>query len=186
MFMLKKFPWQAKNERILFESREHILSYLWNKLSKIFIVVWLLFFIWILMYVFSIHSIIIFTTIGVFFVLILFLLYFFWYNTYFILTNKRILKFIRNWLFTEYIKDLKLDQLNELSSTKKWIIQKIFNIWNIKIVWKGEGNVIWYKWIYCPNEVVAYTSRLRDFIRENPNYDFKLLKEFKTRKERKN
>jgi len=92
---------------------------------------------------------------------------------------------VRSWLFTEHIKDLKLDQLNELSSTKKWIIQKIFNIWNIKIVWKDKENVIWYKWIYCPNEVVAYVSRLRDFTRENPGYDYKTLEKFKLRKDRK-
>ena len=183
--MFKQFPGQAKNEKILFESREHIFSYLEHKLSKILIILWLLFFIWFLMYLFSIHIITIFTIIGVSLLLLLFLLYFFWYNTYFVLTNKRILKFVRSWLFTEHMKDLKLDQLNELSSSKKWIIQKVFNIWNIKIVWKGNENVIWYKWIYCPNEVVAYISRLRDFLRENSDYNFKMLEEFKTRKERK-
>jgi hypothetical protein len=51
-----------------------------------------------------------------------------YYKTYVIVTNKRVLKFVRNGLFSEHMKELKLDQLNEVSSTKQGILEKILKI----------------------------------------------------------
>lgn len=83
------------------------------------------------------------------------------------------------------MKELKLDQLNEVSSAKMWILEKVFQIWNIKIVWKDKENVIWFQGIKYPKEVVLYISRLRDYvIIENPNYKIEDIKEFIPRKER--
>jgi len=95
------------------------------------------------------------------------------------------LKNIRSWIFTEHNKELKLDQLNELTCSIKWVYNKLFNIWNIKIVWKAKENVIYFTWIKKPDEVVQYISRLRDYLFENVDYNFNKLKEFKSRGKRK-
>lgn len=81
---------------------------------------------------------------------------------------------------------MKIDQINELISSKAWIIVKLFGYWNIKITWKGEENVIRVRGIYHPNEVIQYVSRLRDYCFENTWYDCKTLNVFKLRKDRKN
>jgi len=114
-----------------------------------------------------------------------FIMYNFWIDTRFILTNKRIIKFVKNWLFSEHMKELKIDRLNELIFTKKWLIQKFFNYWNIKIIWNDRENVIWFVGVSYPDEIVSYISRLRDFLRENPNFDYTQINEFKLRKNRK-
>jgi hypothetical protein len=43
------------------------------------------------------------------------------------------------------MKELKLDQLNELSFTRKGLLQKLLNIGNIKIVGKDKENTIWFQ-----------------------------------------
>jgi hypothetical protein len=116
--MQKKFPGQAKNEKVLFYSKENIVSYIVRHISVIFIFFALELFVIILSWFFSLNIWveIIFILIPL---LILCILYIFWNKTYFIVTNKRLLKFVRNGIFTEHMKELKLDQLNELTYRKK-------------------------------------------------------------------
>lgn len=180
---MKKLNWQAKNEKILYFSRENIIFYLIRIFNKIFIFIWLILFISFLAKFLNNYYLLFLI---IFIIIIWFILsYIFWYNTYFVVTNKRLVKYIRSWIFTEHNKELKLDQLNELTYSIRWIYNKLFNVWNIKIVWKDKENVIYFTWIKNPDEVVQYISRLRDFLFENPDYDFNDLKEFKSREKRK-
>jgi len=183
---MKKFPGQAKNEKILFYSKENFLHYFIRKFTVFLITIWVALFISFIYYFITQD----FNISLMLFIIVLvitwgYMLYLY-NNTYVILTNKRILKFVRNWLFSEHMKELKLDQLNEVSSTKMWIIEKLFQIGNIKIVGKDKENVIWFQWIKYPKEVVLYISRLRDYLFvENPDYNLDEIKEFIPRKKRK-
>ena len=180
-----RFQWQAKNEKILYYKRENLFHYLLRELTTFFVILWVALFVSFLIYVF----VGIFVAILVFFIILflgLFYLFYLHHKTYVIITNKRILKFVRNGLFSEHMKELKLDQLNEVSSAKQWIIEKLFQLWNIKIVWKDKENVIWFQWVKYPKEVVLYISRLRDYVVvENPNYNLEDIKPFIPRKKRK-
>jgi len=143
----KQFPWQAKDEVILLFTREYPLNFIKSNLTNYFTIVWWAIIIGILVFVFFenfILSLIIWLLI---FIVCLSILFTFRFKTYLIVTNKRILKFVKNWIFSEHMKELKLDQLNELNFVRKWIISKLLNIWNIKIVWKDKENTIWFQWI---------------------------------------
>jgi len=182
---MKRFPWQAKNEKVLFFSKEHYFHYFIRKLSTFWIVIWVSLFVWFIFYFIEQNFNISLMLFLILMILGLSYMLYLYHKTYVILTNKRILKFVRNGIFSEHMKELKLDQLNEVSSAKMWILEKVFQIWNIKIVWKDKENVIWFQGIKYPKEVVLYISRLRDYvIIENPNYKIEDIKEFIPRKER--
>lgn len=181
----KKFPWQAKNEIVLLFTREHIIHFIRRNIPNIFIIILISIVFSIITY-FLINNILVNFFIGIIILLIwISIILFFWYNTYLIITNKRIIKFVKNWLFSEHIKELKLDQLNELSTSKKGLLSKILNFWNIKIVWKDKENAIWFQWVKYPDEIILYISRLRDFLRENPDFPINKIKPFIPRKLRK-
>ena len=78
---------------------------------------------------------------------------------------------------------MELKEIKENIATKKWLLNNLFDVWNIKIVWWW---VIWFRWVKYPEEVSSYLSRLRDFLKENPNYDYQQIKGFIPRKIRKN
>jgi len=182
---MKKLEWQHNNEKVLYFARENIFSYIIKNYNFIFLILWILIFIFFFVYFIEIKKTI-FILILMFYVFFSFILfYFFWHKTYFIITNKRVMKYIRNWLFAEHTKELKIAQIGELTVSKKWIISKIFGFWNIKITWQDKECVIWVRWINYSHEVIQYISRLKDYILENPWYDYNKLNPFKLRKERK-
>jgi len=178
------FPWKAKNEKVLFYAKENTSYFLIKNLLNLFVVFWISFFVSVIIY-FLTNSYLSF--IFVVFFIVWYILYknYLHHRTYLIITNKRVLKFVRNGLFSEHMKEIKIEQVNEVSATKRWFIEKIFSIWNIKISWKDKENVIWFKWVKYPKQVVMYFSRLQDFLQEKPNYNLSDLKEFIPREYRK-
>ena len=181
----KQFPWQAKDEKVLLFTREHLLNFIKNNLINISTIIWWSTIIAVLTFVFSENFILSIAACVLTLTISFSILSIFWFKTYLIITNKRILKSVKNWIFSEHMKELKLDQLNELNFVRKWIISKFLNIWNIKIVWKDKENTIWFQWVKYPDEIVLYISRLRDFLKENPNFPVEKLKPFIPRKMRK-
>ena len=182
---MKKFQWQAKNEKVLYFSRQEWIHYILINFLNILIILWISFFISFVVYIFTENFNISLMLFVILLILAFSYMYLLWKKTYVIITNKRILKFVRSWLFSEHMKELKLDQLNEVSARKQWFIEKIFRTWNIKITGKDKENVIWFQWVLYPKEIVLYISRLRDYIIENPDYKVEDIKEFIPRKERK-
>lgn len=180
----KVFPGQAKNEKVLIFKKENGLSYL--SANSRFIVTILI--------VSTITFAISYLYLNIYLAILLavlvallgiVLLFYFRNNSFFILTNKRLIKFIKNSLFAEHSKELKIDQINELTFTKIWLFPKLLNYWNIKIIWKDKEAAIWVRWINYPDEIVQYISRLRDFLIENPDFDYQQITPFIPRKIRK-
>ena len=183
--MMKVFDWQAKNEKVLYLSRQNLLSFFIIELVSILTIIWVSVFIFLIWY-FVFENLIISLLVSIFILILWFLyLFFTWYKTYFVVTNKRIIKFVRSWIFSQHMKEMKLDQINEKVARRRGVIETIFKIWNVKISWKDKENVIWFEWVKYPQEVVQYISRVIDYIKENQDYDYKTLKEFIPRKYRK-
>jgi len=183
---MKTFQWKAKNEKILYYSTENMFYYVYKDFLTYIVIFGLSLFVAFIIYL--VFENILFSMVIIFLINFVYILYK-WYlhhKTYVIVTNKRILKFVRNGLFSEHMKELKLDQLNEVSSAKVGFVEKLFKLGNIKVVGKDKENVIWFKWIKYPQEVVLYISRLRDYVVfERPDYKLEDLIEFKPKKERK-
>ena len=182
--MKKEFDWQAKNEKLLFFSRENIFYYFYKNLNKILLLLMILLLLLIIWFFLNAEKYIIFIMLIVI-ILFIYIFAILWHKTHFVVTNKRIIKVIKNWLFSKHTDELKIDQINKLVFLKKWIISEILKIWNIKIVWKDKEATVYFTWIYRPDEIIQYISRLRDFLFENPDFDFNKINKFKTRTERK-
>jgi len=182
---MKLFPWQAKNEKVLYSSRQNLLSFLLINLNIILTIIWISAFVFFIWY-FVFEEIVISGLFSAFILLAWFIyLFIIWHKTLFIITNKRLIKFVKSWLFSQHLKEMKLDQINEKIARRRWVIETIFKIWNVKISWYDKENVIWFEGVKYPHEVVQYVSRLVDYIKENPDYDYKTLIEFIPRKYRK-
>ena len=101
-----------------------------------------------------------------------------------IVTNKRIIKFVKSWIFSEHLKELKLKQVTEIIAVKKWFLNKILTTGNVKFVGKDKETVIWFPNVKYPEEIAMYVSRLKDFLKENSDIEPTQLKPFVPRKER--
>ena len=75
--------------------------------------------------------------------------------------------------------------MQETIANCRWIFDRLFHCGTLSFIWKDEKTVIHFVWIKNPEEVVMYVSRVKDFIIENKDYDYKQLKEFLQRKHRK-
>jgi len=180
---MKVFSWQYRNEKVLYISNEHPVSFLKHNFSIILSIFWVSFFVGFLI-VFFLNNYFIWFVSGVI-LLILGLLYcvISRRKTKYIITTKRVILQAKSWPFISFKKEMELREIKENVSTKKWLLNNLFDIWNIKIVWWW---VIWFRWVKYPEEVSSYLSRLRDFLKENPNFDYQQIKEFIPRKIRKN
>lgn len=179
---MEKFQGQWRSERILYFSREVVLSFFLVNFFKLFTFLVLFFILIIIMFFFEVWMIYYFLLTILWFFFIFIYLYVFWYNTYLIVTNKRIIKFVNEWLFVFHFKELKIDNLQEKVCKVWWIFWKIMNYWNVNFIWKDQQTVIRFRWVKSPKEVVLYVSRLRDYIIENPNYRIDDLNKFIPRK----
>ena len=168
---------------MLYLSTEHPISFLKHNIVQIFTFIMLGFFVFFLIWIFIWYTIIwvitgLATALGGITYLFLTRI-----KTKYIITNKRVIKFTKSGLFIFYKKEIELSDIKENIATQKWILNKIFNLGNVKIVWWGT---IWFRGIKYPEEVSSYLWRLANFLKENPNYDYKQIKEFIPRKIRKN
>ena len=182
IYTMKTFPGQHKNEKVLYLTTEHPISFLNHNIGKIFVFTMLGFFIFFLIWFFIWYTLIWLITglaIALGGITYLFLTRI---KTKYIITNKRVIKFTKSGAFIFYKKEIALADIKENIATQKWILNKIFNLGNVKIIWWG---IIWFRGIKYPEEVSSYLWRLANFLKENPNYDYKQIKEFIPRKIRK-
>ena len=175
---MKKFPWQAKNEMVLLDVKSHLLR---QFLPKIWLYGGILLFGLFSAYLFGwwVFGFSVFLV----FLILAYELYL-WKWTKMIVTNKRIIKFVKSWIFSEHLKELKLKQVTEIIAVKKWFLNKILTTGNVKFVGKDKETVIWFQNVKYPEEIVMYVSRLKDFLKENPDVEPTQLKPFIPRKER--
>ena len=175
---MKVFSWQAKNEVVLLNVRSSFLRYIF---PKIWLYIWILAF-WIFSSLLFSYIVFIFSVV----ICLLFISYeiFLWTWVKMIVTQKRVLKFVRTGLFSTHFKELKLLQLTEISAVKRGLLNKILNTWNVKFIWKDKEAVIWFKYIKYPEEVAMYVSRLKEFLLENKDFDPNKLNVFIPRKNR--
>ena len=181
---MKIFQWQAKDEKVLFFSREYMLHYVVNRLFDIASIIWVGLVVMVLLYMLVDQlASIIFFVIGI--LCLIYILITFWKNTFIIVTNRRILKYVKDWIFSHHVKELKIYNLQETIANCRWIFDKVFDCGTLSFIGKDEQTEIHFVWIKNPEEIVMYVSRIKDFIVENKDYDYKQLREFVTRKNRK-
>jgi len=143
--MTKEFKWQYSWEKILFKVKENLISFIlskfWVILAFIFIIT---IFSWVLFY-FKYNLIAIFLIVFS----IIFIIWYYWFlykDSFLYFTSRRIIKQIRNWLFWRHKKELKIMDIKSSMSNKKWFLQTILRIWNLKIEWTDDNWIIYFYW----------------------------------------
>jgi hypothetical protein len=180
---MKEFKWQYSDEKILLKTKEHILSFILSKfwvILSFFILIILISF-WLLYFGYKIIAILL-----IIFAIILIILYYWvlYKDSFLYFTSRRVIKQIRNWLFFRHKKVLKILDIKWAMSNKKWLLQTILRIWNIKIEWTEKESNIYFKWIKEYEEILNYISRVVDYIKINWHTDN--IAKYKNKKERQN
>lgn len=167
---MKEFKWQYSDEKILFKVRENLFSFIFSKIWFVLTFLVLIFLIWILVFIYL--SDIFWITFIVFSLFLIVLYYRFLYKDSFLyFTSRRVIKQIRNGLFFKHRKELKIMDIKSSMSNKKWFLQTILAIWNLKIEWTEKEANIYFSWVKEYSELSNYMWRVVDYIKINGHTD---------------
>jgi len=181
--MKKEFKWQYSWEKVLLKCKEHIVSFILNKIWIVLSFVIFIFLVsfWLVFFGYKILAIFL-----LFFSIILIIIYY-WFlykDSFLIFTSRRVIKQIRNWIFWKHKKELKIIDIKSVLSNKKGFIQTILWIWNLKIEWTEKEANIYFTWIKEYEDIANYIWRVVDYIKLNWHTDN--ISKYKSRKQRKN
>ena len=166
----KEFSGQYSDEKILFKVKQNLVSFIFAKFWVIFSFVILISLISIGLFYFdyNISAIILIITS----ILLIIIYYWFLYKDSFLyFTSRRVIKQIRNWLFFRHRKELKIMDIKSSMSNKKWFLQTILRIWNIKIEWTEKEWNIYFSWVKEYEQLANYIGRVIDYIKLNWHTD---------------
>ncbi len=167
---LPKFKWQYSDEKILFSIKENIINFIFKKLYiLISLLIFSAIFSWIVYY--FMWSILFIITVIIFIILIFIYYYIIYKNTNFIFTTRRIIKDVRNWLFSKHRKELKIMDIKSSLTNRKWFLQLILRVWNVKIEWTETNSAIFFTGIKEYSQVSNYIWRVIDYIKLNWHTD---------------
>jgi hypothetical protein len=180
---MKEFKWQYSDEKILFKVKENLINFIFTKIWILFSFIVLISIIWIILYYFE-YKILspIFAIISIFLITIYY--WFLYKNSFLYFTTRRIIKQIRNGIFLEHRKELKIMDIKSTMSNKKGFIQTIIRVWNIKIEWTEKESSIYFSWIKEYAEISNYIWRVIDYIKLNGHTDN--IARYQDKKMRKN
>jgi len=183
---LPKFKWQYSDEKVLFNLKENIINFIFKKFYiLISLLIFSAIFSWIIYYLFWIVFFII--SVIAFIVLIFIYYYIIYKNTNFIFTTRRIIKDVRNGLFSKHRKELKIMDIKSSLTNRKGLIQLILRVWNVKIEWTETNSAVYFTWIKEYSNVSNYIWRVIDYIKINWHTDnIARFQDKKYRRENKN
>ncbi len=178
---MQSFEWQYQDEKILFKRHENLASIIFRILPKTLaiIVLWVLF----SFITYFVSQNISYALIPTWIFLIILFIYLFFVikfhrETFFVFTDKRAVKSVRNWLFAHHLKELKIENIKQTTSNNLGILGKIFGYWNINVQWPEKETSLYFRNISENKAIVLYISRMIDFIKEK--WEGADLREFKS------
>jgi len=179
---MKDFEWQYSDEKLLLKKHESLISFLLRK-SHLFIVYIILSSILFVAIKYFLDSYLMATIISIVTLLILFIFLKRQYsNTWIIITTRRVLKLVRNGIFTQHRKELKLSDIKATSSRRN-VIDSIFWYGTIMVQWTEEHSNIYFKWIKWHTDIANYIWRVLDYIKLNGHTDN--IARYKVKKDRR-
>ena len=181
--MKKEFPWQYSDEKILFKIKENLVSFIFRKIWVIFSFIILIVLIssGLFYFEYSFYAILL-IVVSLFLIVIYY--WFLYKDSFLYFTTRRVIKQIRNWIFFRHKKELKILDIKSSMSNKKWFLQTILRVWNLKIEWTDDNWIIYFSWIKEYEELSNYIGRVIDYIKLNWHTDN--IARYKTKKQRKN
>lgn len=164
------FEWQYQDEQILFKKHESIASTIFRAIPMIIGFFVLGSIVSTVVYYVSKSPNYSWVSACIFIVLLIIYIFFvikFHKETYFVFTNKRAVKSVRNWLFAHHLKELKIENIKQTTCNNFWILGKICWYWNINVQWPDKETSLYFKNISENKAIVLYISRMTDYIKEH-------------------
>jgi len=179
--MKKEFKGQYSDEKILFKVKENLISFIFSRFWVIFSFIIFVAILSALLIYFS-YKILAIVLIIISIILIILYYWFLYKDSFLYFTSRRVIKQIRNWIFFRHRKELKIMDIKSSMSNKKWFLQTILRIWNIKIEWTEKEWNIYFSWIKEYEDIANYVWRVIDYIKLNWHTDN--IARYKTRRQR--
>jgi len=181
--MIKEFKWQYSDEKILFKVKQNLISFIFEKFWMIFSFLILIILISVGLFYFKYNFLgLLLIIISIIFIIIYYL--FLYKDSFLYFTTRRVIKQIRNWIFFRHRKELKIMDIKSSMSNKKWLLQTVLRIWNIKIEGTEKEWNIYFSGIKEYSEISNYIWRVIDYIKLNWHTDD--IARYQDKKMRKN
>jgi hypothetical protein len=92
-------------------------------------------------------------------------------NTSLIITTRRIIKKVRNWLFISHEKELLLWDVRQITTRKNNFIETIFHCWNVTFLWAEAKWNLYFNWLTDSKDIWNYATRVLDYMKLNWHTD---------------
>lgn len=183
--MYKKvwFKWQYSNEKLLLKKHENIFSYIFRKIYLFLVYIILSWVFYTLSnYFFEPKFISYFWVLIIYIILILYIIYQY-KNSWMIVTNKRVLKLIKNTIFIDHKRELKLVDI-KANLLKRDFSTFVFWYWTIEIQWTDHKSNIYFTWVKPHEDILNYISKIIDISKNKPE-ELENIKEYINRKSKR-
>jgi len=179
---MKEFKWQYSDEKILFKVKENLISFIFSRFWFVLSFLVLISIAWVLVYNFF-SEIFWLAFVIISLVLVIIYYWFLYKDSFLYFTSRRVIKQIRNGIFFRHRKELKIMDIKSSMFNKKWFLQTVLRIWNLKVEWTEKEANIYFSWVKEYSELSNYIWRVVDYIKLNWHTDnIARYKDKKTRK----
>ena len=151
---------------ILIQKHEHVMN-MFFRFSKWLAIYWI--FVLLISYIgFLTNESIVFIFIGIIFYIVsaLFYIRIFYNQTFIAVTNKKIVKSVRNGLFSSHIIELPLSRVRQIRADNNGLIPRIFGYWNIEIQAYEESSNMYFKALKNNKKTLADISKILENIKK--------------------
>lgn len=155
------------NDNIILKKQEHVLSVFMRFFKGICV---FLILIWMLGYIIYLNfsSLIIPVLTFIVAVILCFLyLRIFYKDTFILVTNTKILKSVRNGLFSSHVIELPLSRVRQIRANNNGIMAKIFWYWDIEIQGFEESSNMYFKSMSGNKNAMSVISTAMEKLQEN-------------------
>jgi hypothetical protein len=144
------------NDSVIIKKQEHIISVMLRHTKGIFIFVVFSVLISIILYMSTAKLVFPLLIVSSSLVVSFFYVRLFYKNTFLVLTNTKILKSVRNGIFSSHIIELPLTRVRQIRANNNGILAKIFEYWDVEIQWYEESSNMYFK--AMSNNKIAMTK----------------------------
>ena len=164
MEKIQEFLW---DDTILLKKQEHIVSVFFRFIKNISI--FLVFSIMLSYIIYTLSNTVIFSIVLVILAIILAFFYIrvFYKDTFLVVTNTKVLKSVRNGIFSSHIIELPLSRIRQIRANNNGVFAKIFRYWDIEIQGFEESSNMYFKAMTQNKKAMSVISSAIEDIKKN-------------------
>lgn len=154
-------------DSVIIKKKEHILSVIMRFFKNVVIFLLLSIIVSYILYA-ILNSIIIVIIINIALIIwIIFYIKIFYDNTFLVVTDKKIIKSVRNWLFSSHIIELPLERIRQIRANNNGVLAKIFGYWDLEIQGFEESSNMYFRSMKWNKQTMSEISKLLGDLTKN-------------------